>query len=243
MVCSTFTGRFPLRRMRPSSGRGGTDVPSEPLRAGTRYRRLIRAAALASLTAWTAPAAQTASATVFESTTPGGELHVSVTLEPSPATCAQPVVLTVSATTLPDYIVAFGPDPTSEEHLELSAVTRSDTLTAEGRMITRSLQTSWQPSLPGRTRVTGRRVVTTAPDGRRHALKVPDTPIEILAVIPAGMDADIRDIASAPPLPVSRWRERGVVIVLVALVVALALKLFDRVRCARCAKSPEQAQT
>lgn len=178
----------------------------------------------------TAPAARASSNTVFEQATPGGLLDVRVTLDPTPATCALPVVMTVSATTPPGCVVDLGPDATSEEHLRLQAVARSDKLSDSGRLITRKLRIAWLPSLPGRTTVAGRHITARAPEGRHSAVAVPDIPVEITALLPGGKRAEIRDIAPLVPLPVRRGRTIGICALSCGLLLLILTCLAGRRR-------------
>jgi hypothetical protein len=208
-------------------------VPGRGVGVGGLKVRAVAIVASSFLVA--ACSARGASTGVFEQATPDGLLHVLVTLDPAPATCARPVVMTVIATTPPGHVVDFGPEATGREHLRLQTATQSDRLSDDGRMMIRSLRIAWLPDLPGRVRVPGRRIAARPPDGKRCAVTVPDIPVEIAAVIPRGQKAELRDIAPLAPLPVRRGRTIGICALscglLLVFLAGLARCLWRRAGC------------
>jgi len=173
------------------------------------------------------------SETLFEAASSNGKLRVTVSLEPFPATCAHPVVLTVSAVTSPEFVVDFGKDPTGETHLDLQAFTRTGTLSPDGRTITRSRRIAYLADFPGRTRIPGRTIVATTPGRQPRSVTIPDVPVEVIAIVPNGVDPELRDIAPLMPLPGRPWRKIAMVLAYLLLGVAvlgLACLLLKRRR-------------
>jgi len=146
------------------------------------------------------------SETLFEAASSNGKLRVTVSLEPFPATCAHPVVLTVSAVTSPESVVDFGNDPTGETHLDLQAFTRAGTLSPDGRTITRSRHIAYLADFPGRTRIAGRTIAATTPGRQPCSVTIPDVPIDVIPIVPDGVDPELRDIAPLMPLTVRPWK-------------------------------------